>query len=321
MISSSFTSTLSSDHSEAAIVQKELMSILKEMKSQIVSYAASMLLEPDLFEMGKDGCSQLARALISSTLDPISSISYCVSGKGSSFLSCLCDELVQANEAVFTMIIQKVVEILNKNLTKLDCVLDEAPWISSSTATTTSSKGSSITMESDGQNISVNGLVLVSALSSFSSAHKKVVAAITSMPNFLLPPPNSPVASERVSNEFSPFAHIDGNSNNGPDPQRFIRMMMAMSRGGHRGSSTAYLRRSGPALERETLLGSVLKLGLPMEHPLVFSAFKNAATKTMSDISKSTDGLRKQLSIYQEAIQSLIRSWITAGEDCRKQVR
>jgi len=297
------------------------MDILIEMKSQIVSFAASMLFEPDLFEMGKDGYAQLARALISSTLDPLSSISYCVSGKGSSFLSCLCEELVQTNETIFTSIIQKVVEILNKTLTKLDCVLDETMLLTSSTISQGNDTSSSTTstMESEGQNLSVNGLVLVSALSSLSSSHKKVVSAITSMPNFLLPPLNSPIATERVSTEFMPFSSADGNSNNGSDPQRFIRMMMAMSRG-NRGSGTGYLRRSGPALEKDTLLGSILKIGLPMDHPQIFSSFKNAATKTMSDISKANEGLRKQLSIYQEAIHSLIRSWITAGEDCRKQV-
>lgn len=304
----------SSTETDAAILQTELQTILEEMIRQIVSYAASTLLEPDLFEMGKDGDMQLARALVSSTLDPVSSITYCVSGKGSSFLTCLWEELLQANETVFTSIIHKVVQYLTATLAKCETVLDETLFLSSH-----GNEPTSTTAEMDVQNLSVNGLVIVSALSALSSSHKKVVAAITSMPNFLLPSLDSPLATEKVTNDIFPLPPdlADGNT---PDPQRFIRMMMAMSRGA-RGAGAGYLRRSGPALEKETILGSILKVGLPMDHPQVFSSFKNAATKTLSDVSKANDGLRKQLAIYQEAVHSLIRSWITAGEDCRKQVR
>jgi hypothetical protein len=250
------------------------------------------------------------------------------------------------NPNSFTSIVQKVLHILILALAKCDTVLDETLLIPTGPNHATHTPASSVSTATDPQNISVSALVLVSALSSLSSSHKKVVSVITNAPNFLLPALGSAMATEKVSNPDLTSLTPDMGSGASPDPQRFIRMMMAMSRGS-RGSPSGYLRRSGkftffplgsisfhdsslsshsfslagPALEKDTCLGVILKVGLPMDNPTVFSSFRNAATKTMADISKTNDGLRKQLILYQEAVHSLIRTWITAGEDCRKQVR
>jgi len=91
--------------------------------------------------------------------------------------------------------------------------------------------------------------------------------------------------------------------------------MQAMNRG-----NQGYLKRSGPALEKDTLLGLVLRLGLPKENPNVTQAFQNMTTATRSAVEKTTDGMRRQLRIYQDSCNALIRSLITAGADSRGQV-
>ena len=82
-----------------------------------------------------------------------------------------------------------------------------------------------------------------------------------------------------------------------------------------------YLRRSGPALEKETVLGLVLRLGLPAEHPSVSSSFSNAASRTKKDVGQSVDGMRRQLELYQNKCNELVKQLVIAGEASRKMVR
>jgi hypothetical protein len=81
---------------------------------------------------------------------------------------------------------------------------------------------------------------LVQALAAACS-HKRACAALTSLPAFLLPPAGSPEAAQLVR----------------PAGQNILQQMLGADQ------TRAYLKRSGPALEKDTLLGQVLQIGLP----------------------------------------------------------
>ena len=149
------------------------------------------------------------------------------------------------------------------------------------------------------------GIVTISALKALCS-HKKAAAALTLHSNFLLPPANSPQAKERISN-LPPGAT--------PQQQQIFQMMQALNRG-----ITGYQKRSGPALEKHTILGQVLKLGLPMESASVVQPFQNAATKTVNHIQKVTDGMRRQLKMYQDESFALVKSLVGAGPQAKDRV-
>jgi len=261
---------------------EEVRSVLEEIKRQVVSFAASSLMEPDLFELGQDGPSQLATCLSAATLDPAASITLGLSGKNSSFFACLCEELNNQDSAVFESVIKDVVLKISESLKKCETVLD--------------STGES-------------GLVQVSALTSLCSV-KKAAAAVTKVQNFLLPPADSPQSAERVS---APIPQIPAGATQ--QQQSIFRMMAAMSQG-----SQGYLRRSGPGLEKETLLGLVMRLGTPMDSPAITSQFQNAAGRSRTDVKKSTSTLRRQLKIYQDSVYALVKALITAGEEARTPV-
>ena len=264
----------------------ELEQILDEVKRQVVSYAASSLLEPDLFEMGKNGASQLAQCLIDGTTDPAVSITFGVSGPTTSFYSCLCDELINLDTDLFGNVIAKVAESLSTSMSKFTTILD----------------GGS-------QSNGAGPLSIVAAIAALCS-NKKAAIHLTKIPNFLLPEAGTDKAAEKI---VPPIPQLPAGSS--AQQQRFFRMMTAMSHG-----RSGYLRRSGPALEKDTLLGLVLRLGLPYDNPTVTGSFQNAASRTVSDINKVTNGMRSQLKAYQTAVNSLIRTLITAGADARNQV-
>jgi hypothetical protein len=264
--------------STTASSPEDLKPILEEMKSQIISNVVSSLMEPDMFEMGKDGAGQLAKCLAASTMDPASSITIGVLGKGSSFYASLCDELSNRDAELFESVIKDVVGKISESLTKCETIMDSSD---------------------------ASGLVQISALTSLCS-YKKAAVVVTKVSNFMLPPADSPLASERVN---STPAVPSGST----QQQRFFQMIL--------NRSSNYLRRSGPALEKETLLGLAMRLGTPMDNPAISSQFKSPVSKTQSSVSGTTNTLRRQLSAYQDEISKLIRTLITAGEAARKPVR
>ena len=263
-------------------LNESLRDILGEMKRQVVSYAATSLMAPDLFESAKDGPFQLAACLTSATLDPASSITIGMAGKKTSFWTALCDELCEQDESVFESVIMEIVDILKKELAKSETILEES--------------GSS-------------GLVQVAALTALCS-YKKAAIVLAETPQFLLPSAGSAAAKERKTAPVPPPPP-------GANAQELAiyRMMTAVTQG--RGS---YLKRSGPALEKETLLGLVLRLGTPMESRAVISQFQNIARSGRADVQKRTDNLRRQLQVYQETAHTFIRSLITAGPATRNKV-
>jgi hypothetical protein len=270
----SFTSNAEND--------QELKEILEEIRKQVVSFAASSLIVPDLFELAEDAVGQLTECLTNSVLDPASSITIGLAGPNSSFYASLCDELINQDASSFEKIICSVVETIKANLSKCDTIVDNA---------------------------GMSGIVQVGALTALCS-YKKATVVVTKASDFLLPAANSTKAAEtvRMSGDIPPPPP-------GATPQQLAiyRMMSAMAQG-----RQSYLRRSGPALEKDTLLGLVFRLGTPFDKDDIASQFQNMTKRSRSDVSKTLSGLRSQLKSYQESCNALIKLLITAGEEPRK---
>lgn len=258
---------------------EELEELLNEILKQVVSYAASSLMAPDLFETGKDGTTQLAKALMSG---PSPLITMGVPGISPSFYHCLCEELILQDNDTFLQVIQDSVSYLTNLLSKCESILDGG---------------------------TEGGMALVPALKALCS-HKKAALAVTQSPNFLLPPADSPQAQERVT---PPPPSLPANAT--PQQQQLFRFMQAMNRG-----NNAYLKRSGPALDKETLLGLVMRLGCPRDNAAVASSFGNIMNQTMDHVNRTVSSHQQQLRVYQEAVNQLIKCLITAGADSRAQV-
>ena len=250
---------------------KELQELLEEIGRQVVSYAASSLMEPDLFEQAKDGASQLSKALIQST-DPTTSITFGVSGEKSSFFYSLCEELHTQDNQTLERVVSHIVTTVSTQLARCDSI------------------------DSSGGDASPLGLV--SALSSI-CCNKKVALAITQLPQFLLPTAGSAAANEQVRPTMPPGAGL-------------LRMLA--------GNNTpyAYRKRSGPGLEKDTLLGLCLKISTPKNNPAFPST--NAFRQSPDSVEKATDNQRRQLRVYQETLNKLIMALIKGGHDARARV-
>ena len=267
-----------------------LSAVLAEIQSQVVAYAASSLLEPDLFELGVDGPAQLAAALKGGGVDPAGSISQDVAGKGTSFYARLCKELAGIDQEAFAGVIGGTLSALSDALAKCRTV----------------SEGGGTGPEGgmDGP------LVLVNALNTLCSGHKGAAAVVASHPTFLLPAEGTSEAAEKI---VPPPPEVPPGST--PQQAQMYRVMAAMTQGARRG----YARRSGPALEKHTVLGRAMAIGLPKDDPNLVSAFGNPLTRPAKDLSQTTGGLRSQLSVYQGAVNMLVRT-LVKNPECRKKV-
>lgn len=271
--------------------------ILEEIRSQVVSYAASSLMEPDLFELGATppGSTQLGDALRSSASAGTEGITFAVFGKDSSFYYRLCEELLSIDSAAFERVIDGAVDRLSSMLEKCGTVLDGGGADAGLGAA--SSGGES-------------PLVLVQGLTALCS-HKKAAAALTKQASFLLPPADSPESAERIT---PPAPQIPTGGD--PRQQQLYRMMAAMTQQNRRG----YMKRSGPALEKHTLLGRILRVGLPHDHPDVMEPFKGAASRSMKSAEKNMEGMRSALRVYRVSVDGLVRGLITSGAESRGRV-
>jgi len=238
-------------------------------------------MEPDLFPLITPPATQLSNAL--TTTDPTNSITFGNTGTSSSFYHFLCEELLSQSPSAFSSIIHATVTHLTSSLARCDTILDDG-----------------------GQH---HPLMIVSALTALCS-HKKAALELTKHDSFLLPPPTSPQAQERIT---PPLPTPPANASS--QQQRFFRMMQSLSQ-----NRNGYLRRSGPALEKETVLGLVMRLGLPMDNPSVSGPFANAAGRTLSDVNKSIDGMRRQWKVYLDGVYAFVRGLVTAGAQARNQV-
>ena len=244
---------------------------------KVVNYAASSLMEPDLFVLGNNSTKQLAKCLISSGSDLPSSIVFGSSGTKSSFYYALCEELITQDMSSFQSIIQETASHISKNLEKGECILDSA----------------------DGRIFSITALKLL-------CSHKKAAYALTMHKDFLLPENDSAEAKTRISN-IPPGAT--------QTQQQFFQMMQALNRG-----ITGYLKRSGPGLEKQTILGRVFKFGLPMDNQNVLSQFQPAARTTLKQINLSISSMRRQLKLYQDESFNLIKILVNAGPQAKDRV-
>mmetsp|Transcript_39581 Transcript_39581/g.83197 ORF Transcript_39581/g.83197 Transcript_39581/m.83197 type:complete len:1166 (-) Transcript_39581:47-3544(-) len=268
--------------------EEELCGILEEIRNQVVSYAASSLMVPDLFELGNDAPLQLAKCLSTTSTDPTTSITFDVLGKNTSFYFSVCEELHSQDADAFATVIGDVVKHITASLSKVASLLDEG-----------SSEG-----------VGGNGLFLASALRELCT-NKKATVALAKLPSFLLPPANTPPAAERIT---PPLPQAPPGASQ--QQMALIRMMQNISNP----ASAPYLRRSGPGLERETVLGLVLRLGVPADHPSMSSSFSNPATRTRKDVSQITDGFRRQLELYQSKCNELVKTLVVAGAESRQRV-
>jgi len=245
---------------------------------------------PDLFELGADAPLQLAKCLSTTSIDPTSSITFDVLGKNTSFYYSVCEELHSQDADSFGTVIADVVKHITDSLSKCKTLLDEGPT----------------------QGVTGNGIFLTSALRELCT-NKKAAVAFAKMPLFLLPAANTPRAAETCENP-----------NLTPQQVQMAQMMQAFRRPGEPPVLPgSYKRRSGPALEDNTALGLVLRLGFPFpqdpreqNNPLM-QAFSNP---TRRDIDQTTAGFRRQLELYQNKCNELVKQLVVAGEESRKQV-
>lgn len=139
-----------------------------------------------------------------------------------------------------------------------------------------------------------SALVMVTALTAICS-HKKAAEVVTHLSNFLLPPEGSAKAQETVENR----------------PQAGADLMSRLL-----GLNRSYLRRSGPALDKETILGLCLRPGIPKINP-AFSSVR----MSMDAVERTTSSQRQQLRVHQEACNQLVMALIKAGPEARSKVR
>jgi hypothetical protein len=258
-----------------------MLDLLQEIQNQVVSYAASSLMEPSLFEQSSDSLDQLFRAFVaqtSSTADPTSSITFGVTGVASSFYHQLCDELYSQDVALF----ENVVGLLASGImTQLKSCHDLESTVTVNGDTTT-----------------VSPLGLVTALQAICS-HKKSALVVSNLSEFLVPAEGTTAANETVR----PLT-LAGAAD-------LIRILTG-------GENRPYKKRSGVGLEKNTLLGQVLRMGTPKNNP-AFSP-TNVLRQSMSSVEQASNQQRQQLRIYQGACYQLVMSLIKGGPQARGQV-
>ena len=246
---------------------------------------------PDLFDLASDSTLELAKALAASATDPTNSITFDINGKNTSFYYAVCEELYSQDVEAFERVISDVANFIAASLKKCETIFDEVAY-------------------SEEAPLCGNALLLTSALRALCS-HKKAAIAFTKMNKFLLPPPDSPEASARITPAMPQ-----------PPPgataqqMQLWHMMQRMSNANRSG----YIHRSGPGIEKQTILGMVMRQGVPESHPSVNSSFSNAASRTKKDINKNIEGYRRQLENYQTKCNELVFQLLIAGEDARQVV-
>jgi Ubiquitin elongating factor core len=274
-VSSSTTTTTTSSSTtikKSKEGDEEILALLKEIQNQVVSYAATSLMEPDLFEQAFDGVDQLTKALMASGLDPTHDFTFGVAGPASSFYQHLCEELHSQDEASFARILHQVIWSMMQMLKKCDS-LDSGVGDTSP-------------------------LGIVSALTNV-CANKKAAFIVSKLDGFLVPPEGTPQAADMIQPPMLPGSGAD-----------LMRMFSAENR--------PYQRRSGPGIEKETLLGLALRITTPKSNPAF--APTNILRQKLETVERTTNQQRQQLHMYQESCHQLIMNLIKGGSEAREQV-
>lgn len=270
---------------------EELTELLEEIKRQLVSYAATCLLEPDLFSWAKDSTVQLAKCLLygtggSSDTTENHAITFAVNGSiSSSFYHLLIDELSEQDLGTLEeTIVPALVDYFMNLLRKCDSILDNGSFEGNSP------------------------VAIVSALTALCS-HKVVALNVSKVPSFLLPPASSPKAAEVVRPVTSSNTTVN-----------FLQMLTNSNP-----ETRSYLKRSGPALDKDTLLGLCLRIGIPnSRHNLatINPAFSpsNILRQSLSSIEQVTSQQRSQLRVHQTACFQFVMALIKGGLPSRDNV-
>ena len=279
----------------------ELTEFLQEIQKQVVSYGATILMEPDLFDLGNDSVAQLSDCLLASLTDLSSSITFGAGGNNaSSFFFCLVEELVTQDKAVLERVVNEIVQSYKSALQKCDSVLDNT-----AVPTLRGGGGTGTTDNSP--------LTIVSALTAL-CMHKKVAEIVAQTSDFLLPPPESTQATETVrprpnNNDTPPGGTGAGGAN------RLLQQFMANLAQ----QQPSYKKRSGPALEKSTLLGLCLRVGIPTKSNAAFSP-ASIMRQSFSALESATSQQRQQLRLYQESFNQFLHTLIKAGAKTRQTV-
>ena len=275
----------------------QLLEMLQEIQTQVVSYAASGLMMPDMFEQAADSRSQLLRAMIETcgSGDPLESLTYGVrTGKSdSSFYHKLCDELETQDSGAFASVMTGLATKICKNLRKcddLDAVVTIRYDDEEGAATSTMSA------------LTCGPTQLVSALQAV-CGHKKVALAVANLPDFLLPPINTPAARETIR------PPMPGGSAGG-----LFRMLAGV--GGHK---KPYKKRSGVGLEEQTLLGSVFRISTSRTNNQAFSSV-DLLRQSPTAVKNINQSQRQTIRVYQTVCNQLVMSFVKAGKETRNKL-
>mmetsp|Transcript_15406 Transcript_15406/g.42707 ORF Transcript_15406/g.42707 Transcript_15406/m.42707 type:complete len:1141 (+) Transcript_15406:200-3622(+) len=268
-----------------------LLEILQSIQTQVVSYASSGLMIPDMFEQASGSREQLLYAMIETCGggDPLRALTYGVrTGKpASSFYHQLCDELHDQDPSSFEEVVSGLVTKVGDSLKKCEHI-DSTVTVSCEQIVAAST-------------ISCGPIQLLSALQAV-CGHKKVATVIASGPGFLLPSPGTPSASETIRPPMPAGADI-------------FRMLAGAGTSGRR----PYKKRSGVGLEEHTLLGSVFKISTPRNNNPAFSS-GDLLRQSQSTLDGILQSQRRQIKVYQTICNQLVMAFVNAGKNPRNKL-
>ncbi len=271
---------------------KPLLEMLQEIQTQVVSYAASGLMMPDMFEQAADSRWQLLRAMIDTCGggDPLQSLTYGVrTGKSdSSFYHMLCDELALQDSGTFEAVVTGLATKICKSLKKCE-TLESTVTIKNEDE----GEGSSSAVASA---LTCGPTQLISALQAV-CGHKKVAIAVVNLPEFLLPAAGTTAAEETIRPPM-------------PAGQDIFRMLAGANQ------KRPYKKRSGVGLEEHTMLGAVFRISTPRNSNPAFSQ-GDPLRMSPTTLKSITQSQRRQLRVYQTLCNQLIMCFIKAGKEPR----
>lgn len=269
---------------------KPLLDMLQEIQTQVVSYAASGLMMPDMFEQASDSRWQLLRAMIDTCGggDPLQSLTYGVrTGKSdSSFYHMLCDELASQDSGTFEAVVTGLATKICKSLKKCE-TLESTVTIKNEEEGSSSAATSALTC---------GPTQLLSALQAV-CGHKKVAIAVVNLPEFLLPAAGTTAAEETIRPPMPA----------GPD---IFRMLAGANQ------KRPYKKRSGVGLEEHTMLGAVFRISTPRNNNPAFSQ-GDPLRMSPTTLKSITQSQRQQLRVYQTLCNQLVMCFIKAGKESR----
>jgi len=269
-----------------------LLEMLQEIQTQVVSYAASGLMMPDMFEQAADSNWQLLRAMIETCGggDPLQSLTYGArTGKSdSSFYHLLCDELATQDSGTFEAVVTGLATKICKSLKKCENL--------DSTVTVKDEDGGAGDLSGMNSALTCGPTQLLSALQAV-CGHKKVALAVVNLPEFLLPAAGTSAANETIRPAMPANADI-------------FRMLAGASH------KRPYKKRSGVGLEEHTLLGAVFRISTPRNSNPAFTS-GDPLRQSPSTLKQITNSQRQQIRVYQTLCNQLVMSFVKAGKDTR----